>query len=54
MPVYEYECQKCGKRFTLALSLAAHGRQKASCPKCKSAKVTQLFSGFFAQTSRKS
>lgn len=54
MPTYEYRCDKCGKKFVLVQSIAQHDRKRASCPKCKSARVAQLFSPFYAQTAKKS
>jgi putative FmdB family regulatory protein len=54
MPTYEYRCDKCGKRFALVHSMAWHSRKHPSCPKCRSARVTQLFSPFHAQTAKKS
>jgi putative FmdB family regulatory protein len=43
MPIYEYECTKCGKKFELVLTSI---RQKAEpqCPKCKSRKARKLVS----------
>ncbi len=54
MPTYEYECLNCKKKFTLIQSISEHEKGKASCPKCKSAKVKQIISAFTAKTSRKS
>ena len=54
MPTYEYRCAKCGKRFSRLESISAHGRRHPGCPKCKSAKVTQVFSAFYAKTVKKS
>ena len=54
MPRYEYRCEKCGKRFALVQSIAWHDRKRPSCPKCKSARVTQVFSPFYAKTATKS
>lgn len=54
MPTYEYECQKCRKKFKVIQSISEHGKAKASCPKCKSARVKQSISTFTAKTSRKS
>jgi putative FmdB family regulatory protein len=54
MPTYEYECRNCQKKFTKILSLSEHGKEKISCPKCKSAKVKQRLSTFTTKTSRKS
>lgn len=52
MPTYEYRCKNCNKKFILKLSLEE--KKKAKCPKCKSRKLSQLISGFTAQTSKKS
>lgn len=54
MPTYEYRCEKCGKEFSRIESIVAHGRKRPACPKCKSAKVTQIFSTFYAKTVKKS
>jgi putative FmdB family regulatory protein len=54
MPTYEYRCDKCGKRFSMVHSISQHGRKRPACPKCKSAKVEQVFSAFFAKTAKKS
>jgi putative FmdB family regulatory protein len=54
MPTYEYVCNKCGKKFSLLLSISEHDKKKARCPKCKSIKVEQLLLSFFAVTSKKS
>jgi len=54
MPTYEYQCQNCKKKFTVIQSISEHGKARASCPKCKSAKVKQTISLFTAKTSRKS
>jgi putative FmdB family regulatory protein len=42
MPIYEYECRKCGEQFE-ALVLKA---TVASCPACDSQDLEQLISGF--------
>jgi putative FmdB family regulatory protein len=54
MPTYEYRCEKCGKQFSVVHSISAHDRKRPACPKCKSAKVEQVFSPFFAKTAKKS
>jgi len=54
MPIYEYRCTKCRTRFSHAEPLAAHGRRRPPCPKCKSRAVAQVYSAFFAKTVRKS
>ena len=54
MPTYEYRCKECKKKFELVLTIAQHDKKKVTCPKCKSRKVGQQFSNFFAATSSKS
>ncbi|PYV85576.1 MAG: zinc ribbon domain-containing protein [Acidobacteria bacterium] len=53
MPVYDYKCMGCKKKFTLTLSVAEHDK-KIKCPKCGSKKVEQQMASFFAVTSKKS
>ena len=56
MPTYDFQCQskKCGKKFTVFLSLSDYEKGKVVCPKCKSKRVKQLPAIFMANTSRKS
>ena len=54
MPLYDYECQNCGKIFTAVLSLKEHERGEIRCPGCNSKDVRQMVSHFVAQTSKKS
>ena len=54
MPVYEYECAKCGKKFSVEMTITKHAKKKVRCPKCDSARVDRRISMFFAQTSKKS
>ncbi|RKY77010.1 zinc ribbon domain-containing protein [candidate division KSB1 bacterium] len=42
MPTYEYECKKCGYRFTKFQSIKA--KPVSKCPKC-SGPVKRLISG---------
>jgi putative FmdB family regulatory protein len=53
MPMYEYECEKCKKTFTVALSFKEHDQGVAACPGCGSKKVNQLISSFIAKTASK-
>ncbi len=47
MPIYEYECQKCGHQFeALILPQSA----AASCPSCHGKKLKQLISMFAASS----
>jgi putative FmdB family regulatory protein len=45
MPVYEYECGACGKRFERLVSLS-EARRSMGCPKCGSKPVRKLVSVF--------
>jgi putative FmdB family regulatory protein len=54
MPTYEYRCRDCHNVFDRIEPLAEHGRTHPECPKCKSRKVEQVFTPFFAKTSHKS
>ncbi|MEJ2184273.1 MAG: zinc ribbon domain-containing protein [Nitrospirota bacterium] len=55
MPQYDYECKKCGKRFTLIRSVKEHeAKKRVRCPECKSQSVRPVYAGFTAITSKKS
>jgi putative FmdB family regulatory protein len=54
MPIYDYKCQKCGKSFTLHLTVAEHDKGRIKCPKCGSVRVRQLITSFSVITSKKS
>jgi putative FmdB family regulatory protein len=54
MPVYEFGCLKCGKEFTLVLSIREHERKVATCPRCKSKSVESLVTHCEVITSKKS
>ena len=36
MPLYEYVCKKCHKKFAEVLTIKEHETKKLQCPKCKS------------------
>jgi putative FmdB family regulatory protein len=42
MPIFEYECRKCGEEFELLIL----GSSVAACPACQSQDLEQLLSGF--------
>ena len=59
MPVYEYECQKCGHRFDVEHGINEETRKR--CPECRG-KIKKCFSavgivfkgsGFYATDSKK-
>lgn len=43
MPIYEYQCDKCGKQFEV-VTLSLSEKPKTVCPKCKSKKASKLVS----------
>jgi putative FmdB family regulatory protein len=50
MPIYEYICKDCSRRFEALV----YGSQKPACPHCKSAKLEQQLSVFAVAASTKS
>jgi putative FmdB family regulatory protein len=42
MPIYEYECKKCGENFEVLL----FGNKTVTCPKCKSNEIFKKMSSF--------
>ena len=54
MPVYEYICRKCGKKFMEVMRISELERKKLHCPKCRSAQLEKCLEPFFAVTSKKS
>jgi putative FmdB family regulatory protein len=54
MPRYEFLCEKCQKPFELTMTIAEREKTKPKCPACKGTKVTPQFTGFVAQTRKKS
>jgi putative FmdB family regulatory protein len=54
MPIYEFVCKKCGEEFEYTLSISERKTKKVKCSSCKSTRVDQTLSTFYANTSRKS
>lgn len=54
MPVYEYRCGACRKKFSLKMAVSELEKRRPKCPKCGSRKIEKLVTGFFAVTSKKS
>jgi putative FmdB family regulatory protein len=54
MPTYDYRCENCAKTFSVTLSMSEHDKGNIACPGCKEDKVVQLYSTFYAKTSKKS
>ncbi|MGE5233223.1 MAG: FmdB family zinc ribbon protein [Acidobacteriota bacterium] len=45
MPLYEYRCESCGRRFEI-LQRMGEGPAGLACPHCGSEKVAKQFSTF--------
>lgn len=54
MPTYEYRCKDCHDVFEHRARLADRDAAPPKCPGCGSDRLEQVFSSFFAKTSRKS
>lgn len=54
MPVYEYTCKDCKKRFELIQSFAEHDDRKIRCPKCKGKRIERVWGTVEVHTSKKS
>ncbi len=54
MPIYEYECTVCRKRFTRVSPIKKAGESRPSCSNCGSKEVRHVFTPFYAKTIRKS
>jgi putative FmdB family regulatory protein len=53
MPIYEYCCPECGKRFEALVSVhTAEKGQQPACPHCGEPEVIRIFSRFATGTSR--
>lgn len=44
MPIYEYECQDCGKEFEKIMSFSAEDIDSPECPGCQSRQTQRLIS----------
>lgn len=45
MPLFEYRCEDCNRKFTLLVGMIAQQR-KQECPKCNSTNLRKLISRF--------
>ena len=39
MPIYDFKCYRCKKKFTRIMSIAEFESKKRKCPACGSSKV---------------
>ncbi|NLE94602.1 MAG: zinc ribbon domain-containing protein [Dehalococcoidia bacterium] len=46
MPLYEYECEKCGRRTEVRQAVGQNGEQVV-CPSCGTVGLRRIFSSFF-------
>ena len=53
VPTYEFQCDKCHKRFSVVRAISAPARAHA-CPRCESKSTRQILSPFYAKTIKKS
>ena len=53
MPLYEYFCRKCHKKFAEVLTIKEHDTKKIHCPKCKGMDLERVIEPFFAKTASK-
>jgi putative FmdB family regulatory protein len=54
MPVYEFQCQDCGKKFETVATLAEkEAGLDPACPKCGRKRARQVFSRFTLLTGSK-
>jgi putative FmdB family regulatory protein len=53
MPLYEYFCRKCHKKFGEVLTIKEHDTKQIRCPKCKGTDVDKVIEPFFAKTASK-
>jgi putative FmdB family regulatory protein len=54
MPVYEFQCQDCGKKFeTIATLAEKEAGLDPACPKCGRQRARQVFSRFTLLTGSK-
>jgi putative FmdB family regulatory protein len=55
VPMYEFECEKCKKPFTVGQTLREYDQhEKPKCPKCGSRVVRQRVTAVHVQTGKKS
>jgi putative FmdB family regulatory protein len=54
MPIYEYVCLDCKKKFSEIKPISQYKPGAARCPKCNSKKTERRFSSVFVETSKKS
>lgn len=54
VPVYEYRCLDCDKKFEVVETMAEHGEHEVLCPDCRKSNIERIWSRVVAVTSKKS
>jgi len=54
MPVYDFTCRACKKKFSVTQSVTDYDPKKIACPKCKGKKVERRWGSVYVKTSSKS
>jgi putative FmdB family regulatory protein len=54
MPIYEFDCLDCKKKFEVTQAIRDYDPKKVACPDCGRKKVERVWSEVFALTSKKS
>jgi len=54
MPVYEFVCLDCKKKFSESKPISAYDLKKVKCPKCRHRRVERRWSTVHLETARKS
>jgi len=54
MPIYEFECLRCQKPFTLVMHVEEYEHKAVECPECHSKEVEQLVTACQVITRKKS
>lgn len=50
MPLYEYICKKCHRKFSEVLTVHEMESRRVHCPRCKSTQLEKVIEPFFAKT----
>lgn len=53
MPIYEYKCNKCNKKFEF-FHKSISSEEQVTCPDCSSSEIKKMFSKFSASVGESS
>ncbi len=53
MPLYEYRCLNCKKKFEIYATISEYDKLKVSCPACQSENIQRIFSRINIKTESK-